>query len=79
MVGCLTAGAPTVPTPCSQRRASVIRFKPPTFSAGQTVDRTPRDQAGPTSVIPIFIEMQTDNGQSYRLRRDVIVESSVKP
>jgi hypothetical protein len=76
---CLTAGAPTVPTPCSQRRASVIRFKPPTFSAGQTVIARLAIKPGPTSVIPIFIEMQTDNGQSYRLRRDVIVESSVKP
>jgi hypothetical protein len=74
----LCAAADTNPAPCSQRRANVIRFKPRTLVAGQTVTARLAINPGPARVIPVLIEMQTDNGQPYLLRRDVVVESGRK-
>ena len=74
----LCAVAGSNPAPCSQRRANVIRFKPRTLVAGQTVTARLAINPGPTRVIPVLIEMQTDNGQPYLLRREVAVESGPK-
>lgn len=60
--------------PCSQRRANVIRFQPRTLAAGQTLTARLALKPGSASVIPVSIEMQTDNGQLYVLRREVAVE-----
>jgi hypothetical protein len=73
---CTAAGAN--PAPCSQRRANVIRFKPRTLVAGQTVTARLAINPGPARVIPVLIKMQTDNGQPYLLGRDVAVESGPK-
>jgi len=74
----LCAAAGTNPTPCSQRRANVIRFKPRTLLAGQTATARLAINPGRARVIPVLIEMQTDNGQPYLLRREVAVESGPK-
>ena len=69
------AGGLTDPQPCSRQRANVIRFKPRTLVAGQTVTARLALSPGSAAVIPVLIEMQTDNGKPYLLRRDVAVES----
>ena len=74
----VVSAAPFVFRACSQRRANVIRFKPRTLNAGQTFTARLAVKPGAASVFPLLIEMQTDNGQSYQLRRDLAVESSVK-
>ena len=77
---CTPAGAPNLIglEPCSLRRADVLRFKPRTLLAGQTV--TARLSMNPTNsrVIPVSVEMQTDTGQRYQDRFEVIAESRVK-
>ncbi len=72
---CARAGDRSILVSCSQRRANVIRFKPRSLIAGQTLTARLVITPGSARVIPVLIEMQTDNGQSYLLRREVAVES----
>jgi hypothetical protein len=64
--------------PCSFRRADVIRFKPRTLLAGQTVTARLAMNLSDSRVFPVFVEMQTDTGQMYHDRIEVISESRVK-
>ncbi len=75
---CAVAGEMTDPQPCGQRRANVFRFKPRTLVAGQTVTARLAISSAAATVIPVLIEMQTDNGQPYLVRREVAVESGLK-
>jgi hypothetical protein len=63
--------------PCSLRRADLIRFKPRTLLAGQTVTARLTMNLSDSRVIPVLVEMQTDTGQTYQDRIEVISESSV--
>jgi hypothetical protein len=74
----LCAAAGFKPAPCSQRRANVIRFRPRTLAAGQAVTARLAINPGSATVFPVLIEMQTDNGKPYLLRREVAVESRLK-
>jgi len=58
-------------TPCSFRRANVIRFRPRTLMPGEIVTARLIVNPGPALVIPVFIELQTDTGQTYRDRIEV--------
>jgi hypothetical protein len=64
--------------PCSFRRADVIRFKPRTLLAGQTVTARLTMSLSDSRVIPVLVEMQTDTGQTYQNRIEVISESRVE-
>jgi Protein of unknown function (DUF3142) len=70
---CAPAGATNLIElePCSLRRANVIRFKPRALIPGQTVTARLIMNLGRAGVIPVFIEMQTDTGQTYRDRIEV--------
>lgn len=77
---CTPAGSPNLVglEPCSLRRASVLRFKPRTLFAGQTVTAQLTMNLINSRVIPVSVEMQTDSGQTYQDRFEVIAESRVK-
>ncbi|MDX6383325.1 MAG: hypothetical protein QOK48_898 [Blastocatellia bacterium] len=77
---CTPAGAPNLVglEPCSLRRAGVWRFKPRTLLAGQTVTARLTMNLTNSRVIPVSVEMQTDTGQIYQDRFEVIAESRVK-
>lgn len=72
------ATTPTKLQPCSQRRATVLRFKPRALFAGQTLTAHLVVNPGSAQVIPVSIEMQTDNGTSYFVRHEVAIESGSK-
>jgi hypothetical protein len=75
---CTAAGRTTNAAPCSWRRANLIRFQPRSLIAGQTLTARLAVKPGSANVIPVLVEMQTDNGQPYLVRRDVAVESRRK-
>jgi hypothetical protein len=77
---CARAGATNLTNlePCSQRRADVIRFKPRTLIPGQTVRVRLFMKLDPPRVIPAFIEMQTDAGETYRNQLEVLTKSGVQ-
>jgi hypothetical protein len=77
---CAPAGATkTVDAqPCSQRRANVIRFRPNVLRAGQTVTARLAMNLNPSKVIPVSVEMQTETGQPYRNRLEIIAENEAK-
>jgi hypothetical protein len=77
---CTPAGGPNLIglEACSLRHADVLRFKPRTLSAGQTATARLTMNLSHPRVIPVFIQMQTDTGQTYRDQLEVIAESSVK-
>jgi len=64
--------------PCSQRRADVIRFKPRTLVPGQTVMGRLVLNPDSSRVISAFIEMQTDAGETYQDRLEVLTEIGAK-
>lgn len=72
------ATEPTETQPCSQRRANLIRFRPRTLRSGQTVTARFAMNLGSSRGIPVFIEMQTETGQHYRDRLEIIAESESK-
>jgi len=74
---CAPAGATKTvgAQPCSQRRANVIRFRPNVLRAGQTVTARLAMNLSASKAIPVFIEMQTETGQPYRNRLEIIAES----
>ncbi len=77
---CPPAGAPNLVglEPCSLRRAGVWRFKPRTLFAGQTVTARLKMDLADSRVVPVSVELQTDTGQTYQDRFEVIAESRVK-
>jgi hypothetical protein len=64
--------------PCSRQRANVIRLKPHMLAPGQMLRVVLVLNRDPPPSVPISIQMQTDEGQYYLSRREVIVQSGVK-
>lgn len=64
--------------PCSQRRAGVIRFKPRTLIPGQMLRWRLLLNLDSSRVIPAFIEMKTDAGETYLNRIEVLTEIGAK-
>lgn len=71
------ANAQTGLEPCSQRRANVIRFEPRTLIPGQTVTARLVLNRSPAGVVPVLIEMQTDAGETFLKRVEVLTEVGV--
>jgi hypothetical protein len=74
---CVAANSPNLipPQPCSPGRANLLRFRPLTLASGQTVAVKLSMNPAPGAVIPVSVEMQTDNGKPHIVRLEVIPES----
>lgn len=67
-------GSGTVPQPCSQRRAEVIRLKANTMAPSRAL-RALLVLNNPPTTIPVTVAMHTDTGQHFSLHREVTVDS----
>jgi hypothetical protein len=72
------AHADTSLEPCSQRRANVVRFEPRTLMPGQLVTARLILNRSPARVVPVFVEMQTDAGQTFSEQIEVLTEPGAK-
>lgn len=70
----LCSDAKSLPQPCSQRRANLIRFAPKTLNAGQVLKATLVLNRQLPPVVPVSITMSTDTGDKYSMNREVSVE-----
>lgn len=78
---CAPAGATNLINlePCSQRRADIIRFRPRTLTPGQALRARLVMSLDSSRVVPVFIEMQTDAGETYLDRLEVRTQIGVQP
>jgi hypothetical protein len=65
--------------PCSQRRADIIRFRPRTLTPGKVLRARLVMSLESSRVIPVFIEMQTDAGETYADRLEVHTNIGAQP
>jgi hypothetical protein len=64
--------------PCAQNRANLIRLVAPALRTGQNLKAMLVFKTPLTHVVPVWLDTQTDAGQLYQDRLEIVVDGGVK-